>query len=70
MNPNSHNDQSDTGASRPIHFISARLLGVQTPSLGIAICEPCKTTDNLMTNNGRVSTTTPPTILDRPQQAA
>ncbi len=69
MNPNSHNDQSDTGASRPIHFISARLLGVQTPSLGIAICEPCKTAENL-TTTGRVSTTTPPTILDRPQQAA
>jgi len=39
MQPNPHTDQFNTGTSRPMLFVSARLLGIQPPSLRIAICE-------------------------------
>ncbi len=68
MHPHPSTNQSNAGANRPILFISARLLNVQSPTVGIAICGPGKNADEM--TPGRVSTTTPPTILDVPQEAA
>ena len=67
MNPDSHTDPSNPGASRPIFFVSARLLAIQPPAVEIAICSPDQKTGNL-TVTSRVSTTTPPTTLDGPEQ--
>ncbi len=32
--------QSEIGASRPIHFLSARLLSLRSSTLGLALCGP------------------------------
>jgi hypothetical protein len=45
MHPNSHADQSNAGASRTMLYISARLLGIQSPSLRTAIRGPCENAD-------------------------
>jgi hypothetical protein len=37
--------QSNVGASRPILFLSAWLLGNQPPSMGILLCDPGKNAD-------------------------
>ena len=42
MNPHPHLDPSDVGVSRPIHFISEKLLDPRPAPLGIAICGPDK----------------------------
>jgi hypothetical protein len=43
MNPHPHmnqTDQTEIGASRPILFLSARLLDIRSSSAGVAICGP------------------------------